>query len=123
MHALGVCHRDLKLDNIFIAYNDVVKIGDFGCSKDVSDGSLLSGVAGTKSYIAPEILKFIFYDGKKADIFSLGVILFNLISGENPFREAASSDLLFRTLISSPKSFWKFHSKTKPEGFYSDDLK
>ena len=57
MHAHGVCHRDLKLENIFLAEDDVVKIGDFGLSEDVSDGNQLKIGAGTQSYVAPEILK------------------------------------------------------------------
>lgn len=82
-------HRDLKLDNVLI--NKVsekeydVKIADFGLARRLPEnGRLLMDVCGTPSYIAPEILHQRGY-GEKCDVFSLGSIFFNLLTGRYLF--------------------------------------
>lgn len=79
-----VCHRDLKLENILVDENMRLKIADFGFAtyKKISQ---LSSYRGTKTYMAPEIREGKVYDGRKSDIFSLGVILFIVVHGIFPF--------------------------------------
>ena len=94
LHKSGICHRDLKLDNfIFDGDNFNIKLGDFGFSSQIikkKNGKTkkLTGKYGTKSYAAPEIILDLPYDGEKADIFSLGVILFTLRTCKFGFAEA-----------------------------------
>ncbi len=88
MHNCNVCHRDLKPENILVdEETDCVKIGDFGhCGILKRDDSKFTTVCGTFNYVAPEVLaQEAPYDGRKADIWSLGCILFTMIAGIYPF--------------------------------------
>lgn len=84
-HESGVCHRDLKPDNILINKNYDLKVIDFGLSKHIDKNirSLVSRV-GTPAYMAPEVILGNRYD-LKCDIWSLGVLMYNLICGNVPF--------------------------------------
>ena len=94
LHTMGICHRDLKLDNFLLdgdCFN--IKLGDFGFSslifrKENGKTKKLKGNLGTEQYKAPEIFIEESYDGEKADIFSLGVILFNLRTANFGFFKA-----------------------------------
>ena len=84
----GIVHRDLKPDNIMITQqNDfgVIKIMDFGLSKIISPNERMVDGYGTLSYVAPEVLLRTPYN-KEVDIWSMGVILFYMLSGKLPFR-------------------------------------
>ena len=88
LHQYGIVHRDLKPDNIMITQqNDfgVIKIMDFGLSKIVSPNERMVDGYGTLSYVAPEVLLRTPYN-KEVDIWSMGVILFYMLSGRLPFR-------------------------------------
>ena len=90
LHNSGICHRDIKLNNIlFDGENYNIKISDFGYSSYINDYQNLKYIkVGTKYYMAPEISTNLPYDGIKADIFSLGVLLFNLVTCKFGFYEA-----------------------------------
>ena len=62
---------------------------DFGFATSTSPNTPLEGFFGTNSYVAPEILDNLPYDGEKVDIFSLGVVFYNLVIGKTPFTEAS----------------------------------
>lgn len=89
LHSRGVAHRDLKLENILvildIAGRARVKLGDFGCAIQVCGSKLSHEWVGSIEYAAPEILANEPYDPKKADCWSLGVVLFALTAGYLPF--------------------------------------
>ena len=88
LHQYGIVHRDLKPDNIMITQqNDygVIKIMDFGLSKIVSPNERMVEGYGTLSYVAPEVLLRTPYN-KEVDIWSMGVILYYMLSGRLPFR-------------------------------------
>ncbi|OHT07731.1 CAMK family protein kinase [Tritrichomonas foetus] len=81
-----VVHRDIKLDNIIVDTNGHLKLLDFGFSntEENSDSVLFNTACGTIGYTAPEIIKRECYD-KKVDIWSIGVILYSMVTGNLPF--------------------------------------
>ena len=99
LHNNGIVHRDLKPGNIFYdADEDVVKIGDYGLSKFISC-SRRSGQTesvGTFHYMAPEIGKGVY--GKEIDIYALGIILYEMLSGRLPFDGETSQEIIMKHL-------------------------
>ena len=86
-HEEGICHRDIKAQNILVDENDKIwnpKVCDFGFAA-INTGKLKEN-CGTFNYMAPEIFEKKCYDGFKADIFSLGVVLFTLVTGVYGFK-------------------------------------
>ena len=85
MHKKHILHRDIKAQNIFLTINNIIKIGDFGISKSL-DNTLEKArtVIGTPYYISPEIIQNIPYS-YKSDIWSLGVLLYEMVSLKMPF--------------------------------------
>jgi len=106
-HLAGVAHRDLKLENVLLNEQGHLKLIDFGLSHVYprhSDGTIdrsksLHDVCGSKSYAAPEVLGGRGYDGFAADMWSLGVCLFAMLSGFFPLDEAAPNDWRFPKLV------------------------
>ncbi|XP_060071115.1 testis-specific serine/threonine-protein kinase 3-like [Ylistrum balloti] len=89
LHSQAIAHRDLKLENILLDSNYSVKIGDLGFVKDnLGPNHLSKTFCGSKSYVAPEILKGRPYDPRKSDVWALGAVLFIMVTGTMPFDEA-----------------------------------
>ncbi|KAM0946234.1 putative protein kinase Group-Pl-3 family [Dioscorea sansibarensis] len=96
LHAHHIVHRDLKPENILLSdstSDPVLKIADFGLSRVISPGEYADFVCGTPLYMAPEVLQFQKYDNK-ADMWSVGAILFELLNGYPPFRGRNNVQLL-----------------------------
>jgi serine/threonine protein kinase len=89
MHDLGVTHRDIKLDNILVNDKMEIYIKDFGSSTCNNNEATQ---IGSHPYIAPEVNSHASFDGITADIFSLGVLLFVMVTGRIPFRQASEND-------------------------------
>ncbi|KAL8922946.1 MAG: hypothetical protein Q9208_004908 [Pyrenodesmia sp. 3 TL-2023] len=86
VHNMSCVHRDLKLENILLDKNENVKLCDFGFTREYEGKmSYLQTFCGTVCYSAPEMLKGEKYAGEKVDVWSLGIILFALLTGELPF--------------------------------------
>ena len=83
---MNICHRDLKLENILIDERNNVKIIDFGFSVSSAPDQKLKIFCGTPSYMAPEIVQKKDYNGFATDIWSLGIILYVMLSGNYPFK-------------------------------------
>ncbi|RXH78804.1 hypothetical protein DVH24_002322 [Malus domestica] len=92
-HNRGVYHRDLKPENLLLASNGTLKMSDFGLSALRKPGDLLSTKCGSPSYVAPELILSKVYDGAAADVWSSGVILFELLAGHLPFDESSLMSL------------------------------
>ncbi|KAJ6857203.1 hypothetical protein NC651_038795 [Populus alba x Populus x berolinensis] len=86
-HNRGVYHRDLKPENLLLDGKGNLKISDFGLSALQKTASLLTTTCGSPFYIAPELIANKGYKGAAADVWSCGVILFELLSGYLPFDE------------------------------------
>ena len=84
-HNRGVCHRDLKPENLLLTSDGRIKLADFGMSNLLTPGSLLETSCGSPQYCAPEVIRGDPYEGKSADIWSLGVVLFAMTTGGLPF--------------------------------------
>ncbi|XZE18426.1 serine/threonine protein kinase [Pirellulaceae bacterium SH449] len=101
LHDQGIVHRDLKPANVFID-NGLVKIGDYGLSKYISAsrrGGQTESV-GTFHYMAPEIGRGEY--GKEIDIYSLGIILYEMLTGYVPFDGESSQEIILKHLTADP---------------------
>ena len=93
IHSKGIVHRDIKLENILLDLNNIVKICDFGVGKLTQKGQKLMDQCGTPVYMAPEIIKGDGYEGFPVDVWSSGVALYIMLSGNIPFNRDKTHDL------------------------------
>ncbi len=101
-HQHNIVHRDVKPANILLGELDTVKITDFGTAKILEMGGTQTGhVIGTPSYMSPEQVKGRPVDGR-ADVFSLGVILYELVTGEKPFPGKNVTTVIYKIVHEDP---------------------
>lgn len=108
LHTLDIAHRDMKCENILITKNFNLKLCDFGFArifKENDGGS--ETYCGSVAYVAPEVINRRPYDPRKADMWSLGVIIYTMLSKANPFHNSVLS-LLYRDQI---ERNWKFSGR------------
>lgn len=107
MQGKSVVHRDLKLENILVDEQLNLKVADFGFAT-YKKINALNSYRGTMTYMAPEIKEGKTYDGKKIDIFSTGVILFIIVQGIFPFKEAKKDEFFYKLIIENKlDTYWK----------------
>jgi serine/threonine-protein kinase len=125
-HGKGIIHRDLKPENVFLALDDgsdgnfVVKILDFGIAKLASDNAVGSGsntrtgsVLGTPTYMSPEQCRGLSTVDHRADVYALGCIIFEMLTGRHVFVKEAPGDLLVAH-IHEPAPRVSFYNPTVP---------
>ena len=101
----GIVHRDIKPANILVDEHDNVKITDFGLAlniskKSASDSTFIMGV-GSPAYMSPEQIKS-YPLNQKTDLFSLGVVLFHMLTGRLPFRAKNPAQLIYKIINTEP---------------------
>jgi serine/threonine protein kinase len=121
----GVSHRDIKLENIFVAEDGTIKIGDWGLSGFDTKERYCSSSCGTLGYMAPEMVCREKYDANKTDVWAIAVVLFSLCTGVRPYSEPKSrrknlNDMSWRdewlgAMMSGKwKLWWMSHARTTP---------
>lgn len=95
-HKLGIVHRDIKPENLLFSTKDpataIIKVSDFGLARFVEGDAFATTTCGTPGYVAPEILSELPYK-ENCDYWSVGVVLFILLSGEPPFFDEDNFEL------------------------------
>lgn len=99
IHARNVCHLDLKLENVLVSRKLCVKLIDFGLAVECGPDGSVEGYGGTLRYSAPEAVAGGTYNGKLADAWSCGVMLFIMTNGCFPFRQSFSQMAKYRAQV------------------------
>jgi Tol biopolymer transport system component len=126
-HASGIVHRDIKPENVMLRPDGFVKVLDFGLAKLTAVGGAdaahstqtafrteAGSVVGTVAYMSPEQARGQPVDAR-ADIWSLGVLLYEMVAGRGPFTGQSSSDVLAAILQNEPTPLARFEPETPPE--------
>ena len=109
-HDNGVVHRDIKPPNIMIQSNGDVKVADFGIARVMDSSKTTTGVIlGTPSYMSPEQISAKKVDGR-SDLFSMGVVIYELLTGERPFKGDSFAALMYAIANTPHKSARKVRS-------------
>lgn len=113
-HKNGIVHRDIKPANIMMLLKGEIKITDFGIAKIQSSSHTKTGVImGTPSYMSPEQLAGKKVDGR-SDLFSLGVILYELLVGEKPFNGDTITTIMYQIANAAPPPLLKYQHEMPP---------
>jgi len=114
-HEQGVVHRDIKPGNILVTEDGHAKIADFGIAKlNLAHFTLPGRVMGTPAYMAPEQLSGEGVDGR-SDLFSLGVILYAMVTGHSPFQGNSATTVCFKVANREPVAASAFDLNLPPE--------
>lgn len=101
LHSKKVAHRDLKCENLLLCSSGAVKLADFGCSREYSEGEQASTILGTPLFMAPEVAMAAGpYDPFLADIWTVGVTLLQMLSARHPFADCMGCPMKYFLLIS-----------------------
>jgi eukaryotic-like serine/threonine-protein kinase len=115
-HRNGVVHRDVKPGNLLVSDSAVVKLADFGIARATDQSSItqVGSVLGTAAYLAPEQARGE-EAGARADIYSLGVVAYQLMSGRLPYEAVSLSELALKQQRESPQPLEELNPQVPPE--------
>jgi eukaryotic-like serine/threonine-protein kinase len=105
-HAAGVIHRDLKPANLLLASNNTIKLTDFGIARDTDATALTQAgkTVGTMAYMAPEQITGKHPISRKTDLYALGCVLYEMLTGKTPFESPTQPEVMFKHLEAEPPS-------------------
>ena len=106
-HRVGIIHRDIKPSNLLLTSEGVLKIADFGIAALVGQGGQLTqtgSLIGTPQYLSPEQVRSEWPLDPRSDLFSLGVVLYELLAGRRPFEGSSMAGLLYSIASAEPVS-------------------
>ncbi|GBD35621.1 Serine/threonine-protein kinase StkP [bacterium HR36] len=117
VHDAGILHRDLKPSNVMITREGIAKLTDFGIAKDLDRTALTSAnyTVGTAAYMSPEQCRGDADIDHQTDLYSLGVMLFELITGRRPFEADSPVQMLMKHLKAKPPRISTFVPDVPPE--------
>lgn len=103
-HENGIVHRDLKPANLFLGQDGKLRLGDFGVARDADATALTASgsTVGTQAYMAPEQITGKLPISNKTDLYALGCVLFEMLTGHVPFQGAASMEVLLKHINEPP---------------------
>ncbi len=115
-HRNGVVHRDVKPGNLLVSDSDVVKLADFGIARATDQSSItqVGSVLGTAAYLAPEQARGE-EAGPRADLYSLGVVAYQLMTGRLPYEASSLSELALKQQREPPASVDELNPRVPPE--------
>ena len=115
-HRNGVVHRDVKPGNLLVSDSDVVKLADFGIARATDQSSItqVGSVLGTAAYLAPEQARGE-EAGPRADLYSLGVVAYQLLTGRLPYEANSLSELALKQQRNAPPSVDELNPRVPPE--------
>lgn len=105
IHTKNIVHLDLSLENIIVTSNDDILVTDFGLSQFSHPETKVYNTSGKQKYMCPEMIAVQPFDGRSADVFAMGVILFNLLTGFTPFESASPNDQIYQIIRTRKLSF------------------
>ena len=105
-HELGVIHRDLKPANLLLTDKDSLKLSDFGIARDTQRTALTAAgkTVGTMAYMAPEQIHGRDPIGRRTDLYALGCVMFQMLTGHTPFESETQPEMLFKHVEEPPSS-------------------
>ena len=115
-HRNGVVHRDVKPGNLLVSDSEVVKLADFGIARATDQSSItqVGSVLGTAAYLAPEQARGE-EAGPRADLYSLGVVAYQLLTGRLPYEASSLSELALKQQRDPPPSVDELNPRVPPE--------
>ncbi len=115
-HRNGVVHRDVKPGNLLVSDSDVIKLADFGIARATDQSSItqVGSVLGTAAYLAPEQARGE-EAGPRADLYSLGVVAYQLLTGRLPYEANSLSELALKQQRESPPHVDEINPQVPPE--------
>ena len=121
-HGAGVAHRDIKLDNLLLDADFQLLLTDFGLAACENIDQLLSP-GGRTNTAAPEVVRGDQYDGRLADVFSIGVVVYSMRTGTPPFRLATMVDNYYKVFKTDPARYWRLQtSALQNQGVFTRDF-
>ncbi len=110
-HGVGIVHRDLKPANLLLTRRGVLKLSDFGIARDTQCTALTAAgkTLGTTAYMAPEQITGKHPITARTDLYALGCVLFQLLSGRTPFESETQPEMLFKHIDEEPPSVREFN--------------